>query len=209
MAALQAAAVSAAGTATTSAEARRIARVEYLYHALTAHALNSQANLRAWLEAQGIPYRAYYIVNMILVTGDAALVEALRQRPDVARLDANPQVDGTQWIATTSATWPRLSQLPQATASPNVPYGISATRAPEVWEMGYLGQGIVVASQDTGVEWQHPALRARYRGTSGGVVEHTYNWLDGVDEASISGCADINTPCDDHGHGTHTVGTMI
>lgn len=209
VAALHAVALSAANAATTSPEERRVQRTTYLYHALTAYALNSQANLRAWLEAQGIPYRAYYIVNMILVTGDAALVDELRQRPDVARLDANPQVDATHWIATSNASWPRLADLPGAIASPNVPDGVAFVHAPEVWEMGYLGKGIVVASQDTGVEWQHPALRARYRGVNGGVVDHTYSWHDGVDESSIAGCADINTPCDDHGHGTHTVGTMI
>ncbi|MCC6455318.1 MAG: S8 family serine peptidase [Caldilineaceae bacterium] len=204
------AAAAGASSAATSAAARRIDRVTYLYQALTAHALASQADLRAWLDAQGIPYRAHYLVNMISVTGDARLVEALRHRPDVARLDANPEVNAIHWIAAPVAAWTQTLDLPVAATTLNVPYGIAATRAPEVWEQGYRGQGITVASQDTGVEWDHPALRPHYRGVNGETVDHTYNWLDGVTASvGFDACAGIDAPCDDHGHGTHTVGTMV
>ena len=189
-------------------------RIE-LYHQLTAHALSSQAELRAWLDAQGIAYRAHYIVNMISVMGDAALVATLRQRPDVARLDANPQVDTIYAERVPDrplamSKWARVLELPEVAASPNTPYGVAATRAPEVWAMGYTGQGIVVASQDTGVQWDHPALEPHYRGAQGDTVDHTYNWLDAIPESgNFDGCAGLDFPCDDNGHGTHTVGTML
>jgi subtilisin family serine protease len=204
-----------------------MARATYLYHELAAHALRSQADLRAWLDLQGIPYRAHYIINMISLTGDAAFVDVLRQRPDVARIDANPQIDSMHINtlnstisnsvfneAALTGTWARTLQLPEAETSPNVPYGLSATRAPEVWALGYTGEGITVASQDTGVEWDHPALRPHYRGVNGEVngevVEHTYNWLDAIPESgTVDGCEGMVAPCDDNGHGTHTVGTMV
>jgi subtilisin family serine protease len=209
-------------TTTWGAE-QRTARATYLYHALTSQALQSQADLRAWLDDQGIPYHAHYIINMIRVTGDAALVETLRRRPDVARLDADPQVDelhleanqvaANQVAATVGATvggWARILSLPEAAASPNTPYGIAATHAPAVWAMGYTGQGITVASQDTGVQWDHPALREHYRGVKGNTVDHTYNWLDAIsDGGDFDPCAGMDAPCDDFGHGTHTVGTMV
>ena len=71
-------------------------RAQTVYATLSRHARASQAALRIWLEAQGAPYRAYYIVNMLEVTGDAALAQALRQRPEVARLAANPPVSALE-----------------------------------------------------------------------------------------------------------------
>ena len=192
----------------------RTAKGALIYRELTATAQRTQAPLRAWLEAQGIPYRAFYLVNMIEVQGDARLVEALRSRPEVQRLIANPAID--QGLH-------RLPQAPaftvvntkEAQATPARPYGLDYTHAPEVWALGYRGQGIVVASQDTGVEWDHPALKAAYRGvitsTDTTTITHVYNWYDawGVDGRPARCVKDAQVPCDDDGHGTHTVGTML
>lgn len=192
----------------------RTAKASLLYRELTTTAQRSQAPLRAWLAQQGIPYRAFYLVNMLEVQGDATLVAALRSRPEVQRLIANPEID--QGLH-------RLPQAPaftvvsanEAQATPARPYGLDYTHAPEVWALGYRGQGIVVASQDTGVEWDHPALKAAYRGvitsTETTTVTHVYNWYDawGVDGRPGRCVQDAQVPCDDDGHGTHTVGTML
>lgn len=196
--------------------AARQTKAQALYDHLTAVARRTQAPLRAWLDGQGIPYRAFYLVNMIEVQGDAELVETLRRRPEVKRLDANPQVGQQLAVATTQQapaafSWATLWQ------TPTLPYGLSYTRAPEVWALGYRGQGIVIASQDTGVKWDHPALKFQYRGVISNsvamtyTVSHIYNWYDYWQLAGRPGpCAsDAQVPCDDHGHGTHTVGTMV
>jgi serine protease AprX len=209
---LEASATSASATAGNSAEERRAARATYLYQQLTAYAQSSQAELRAWLDSQGIAYRPYYIINMIRVRGDTVLVDALRQHPDVARLDADPVVDARHELAAPTASWAQVLDLPEATASPNTPTvltSLTATRAPEVWALGYRGQGITVASQDTGVKWDHPALRSRYRGVEDDEVDHTYNWLDAIAPSAGDPCSGTDAPCDDQGHGTHTVGTMV
>ena len=108
----------------------------------------------------------------------------------------------------------RTVELTGTTPMPaSVPYGLTNTGAPDVWALGYEGQGIVVASQDTGVEWDHPALKTHYRGwnESDGTVNHVYNWFDAWDVAGRPAfcSADAQVPCDDNGHGTHTVGTML
>ncbi len=45
--------------------------------------------------------------------------------------------------------------------------------------MGYTGQGVVVAGQDTGYQWDHLALKELYRGWDGAVADHNYNWHAG------------------------------
>lgn len=193
-----------------SAGAGRAARAAALYERLTEHAKRSQAELRAWLDAQGVEYRPFYIVNMIEVEGDAALAQALRRWPEVGRLEANPAV--AAGLARPASFWTRLAPwaTDHAPDETHLTYGLNDTHAPEVWALGYRGEGIVVAGQDTGVEWEHPALRSRYRGVDGATVEHTYNWLDAWNGAALpEECVqDAQVPCDDHGHGTHTMGTV-
>ena len=194
--------------------ANRQERAGFLYRELSATAQRTQASLRAWLEEQRVPYRAFYLVNMIEVQGDATLVDALRRRPEVARLVANPTID--QGLHTLPQA-PRFTIVgaSAAQATPARPYGLDFTHAPDVWALGYRGQGIVVASQDTGVEWDHPALKAAYRGvvtsTTTTTITHPYNWYDawGVDGRPARCVNDAQVPCDDDGHGTHTVGTML
>jgi len=70
------------------------------------------------------------------------------------------------------------------------------------------GAGYVVANADTGVQWDHPALRANYRGTQeNGQANHNYNWWDSVHSGGGRCGANTKAPCDDNGHGTHTTGT--
>ena len=75
--------------------------------------------------------------------------------------------------------------------------------------MGYRGQGIVIGGQDTGYAWAHPALKRHYRGWDGSEASHDYNWHDAIHEANGSCPADSTEPCDDHGHGTHTMGIAL
>jgi len=67
----------------------------------------------------------------------------------------------------------------------------------------------VIANADTGVAWQHPALRGQYRG-QGAQVNHNYNWWDAIHDGNSNRCGlDLQQPCDDNGHGTHTTGTAV
>ena len=61
--------------------------------------------------------------------------------------------------------------------------------------MGYTGQGIVVASMDSGVDLTHPELSSRWRGG-------TNSWYDPFGQHPT-------TPFDTSGHGTWTMGVMV
>ncbi len=82
-------------------------------------------------------------------------------------------------------------------------WNIARVRAPEVWAtLGVTGTGAVVAGMDTGADWLHPALQANYRGYNPhGPASHRGNWYDPVTGSLY--------PVDDHGHGTHTLGTAV
>ena len=94
------------------------------------------------------------------------------------------------------------------------PWGINRVEAPWAWERDITGEGIVVGGQDTGYDWDHVALKQTYRGynVQTDTVDHSYSWHDAVHDAIKSGsnpCGfDSTVPCDDHGHGTHTMGTI-
>ena len=88
--------------------------------------------------------------------------------------------------------------------------GIAYTHAPDVWALGFRGQGITVAGADTGQRWTHNALKPHYRGWDGVTADHNYNWHDSIHDSIGNPCGnDSPFPCDDNGHGTHTIGTAI
>src|SRR5258706_6174639 len=61
-------------------------RGRYVYDKLRQQAVTSQGPLVAWLKAHQVEYRAFYIVNLVRVKGDAAVLGGLAARPRVARL---------------------------------------------------------------------------------------------------------------------------
>lgn len=193
--------LSGAGSLPSKAEKGR-----YVYRRLVAHAARSQAGLLSWLERRGLEYRAYWISNAVWVQGDAAAIETLARRPEVSRVSADPWVEGEKLT-------PAEPFSPAAQAS--LPWNIDKVRAPRVWAQGFTGQGVVIGGQDTGYEWDHPALRESYRGWDGSRADHNYNWHDaihaddpGVQEDPAACDFDNPAPCDDKGHGTHTMGIM-
>ncbi len=194
--------------------ASRVEKSAALYTALTATARTSQGTLRTWLDQRKIAYRAFYIVNMIEVRATAAQADQIRRFPGIDRLVPNPTV--RQALPLPQPTNPPINQSTNQPLPQNVTaltYGLSAIGADKVWALGFRGQGVVVASQDTGVEWTHPALQATYRGWDAdtSTASHVYNWVDAWpnDPNRPSACSpDPQVPCDDHGHGTHTVGTL-
>ncbi len=190
----------------------KAAKGRYVYETLFRVAQESQAPLLRELRARGVAHRAFYLVNAIQVTGDASLALDMAAREDVARIDANP-------ILRQALPQPEsdpaldLSFDPLAGPAPDavraVETGVNYVRAPQVWALGYNGQGVVVGGADTGYRWTHAALRNKYRGWNGATASHDFNWHDSVHSGGGSCGANSTQPCDDNGHGTHTMGTAV
>ncbi|MEA3440484.1 MAG: S8 family serine peptidase [Chloroflexota bacterium] len=182
----------------------------YTYDQLTKLAASTQKPIIASLESQALSFRSFWIANMIWVRGDIELIQALAQRPDVSHIYANPQV---RFNAPEPLPYlPPLEDGDPLTGEEGVQsieWNIQHVNAPLVWQEGFTGQGVVIGGQDTGYDWEHPALKVQYRGWDGAAADHNYNWHDAIHEEGSDCGADSLEPCDDHGHGTHTMGTMV
>ena len=180
-----------AGTADLSAAARIegwTGRGAAVVAGLKAEADRSQAEARRRLDRAGVRYRSFWAANTLLVEGGTTTAAMLAGLAGVDRITA-----------------PRTYRPAVAASGSGVEaigWGVISMRATEVWaDFGATGQGAVVATIDTGVDWTHPALRRQYRGAEP-IPHHDHNWFDPTNTCWIA-------PCDDHGHGTHTTGTMV
>jgi serine protease AprX len=185
----------------------RLERGQFVYESLGAVARRTQTAVIASLEARGVDYQPFWVANMIWVRADANTVEAMARRRDVAHIYGNPAV------LLDKAKTDEAERL--ALRALAVEWNIERVNAPDVWAAGFTGQGVVIGGQDTGYDWDHPALINQYRGWDGITVDHNYNWHDAIRENNPNsapgnpcGFATL-VPCDDNSHGTHTMGTMV
>ena len=207
-----------------------IATRSHLIATLQATADRSQAPLRAYLSgAQAArtvaSYTPFWIFNGLAVRAQPSVIRHLVAHPDVAAIRLDHY---RQWLPDSPTDLPMPNVSPstrpngvpihQSTSLPiyqstNLPiyqstnaptWNITRVRADEVWSaLQISGTGAVVAGMDTGVDWLHPALASAYRGYNPhGPAIHLYNWYDATD----SGAA---YPVDGHGHGSHTMGTVV
>jgi len=140
----------------------------------------SQKQLITFLQKkQTNKLRQLWVINGLATTVPASLVDEIAHFPGVAAVMS----DGvTHAPVTTYGT----------AAAPE--WNISAIHAQDLWNLGYTGQGIVVANMDSGVDPDHPDLQGRWRGG-------TNSWFDPNGEHAA--------PADVDGHGTQTMGIMV
>jgi serine protease AprX len=197
--------LSTARVLNTKAEKGRFVR-----DTLLSKAQATQAPILDWLTKRGIEHRPYYIVNAIWVKGTREVAEALAGRGDVARIEGNPRIKN-QFEAqpTFEEVRAAVRQVNERAAPAAIEPGVTFIRAPEVWATGFTGQGIVIGGADTGIRWDHNALKNHYRGWDGTAANHNYNWHDSIHSGGGSCGPNTTAPCDDDNHGTHTVGTAL
>ncbi|MGW8885699.1 S8 family serine peptidase [Streptomyces sp. NPDC055749] len=174
-------------------------RGELVVKELKETAARSQAGVIEQLEASGADYSAFYVSNAVFVRGGTLEVaESLAAEAEVASIGVDRSYELPEPVET--------KKLPAVrSAAGTVEWGIKAIGADRVWEeFEATGGGIVVGSIDSGAQYNHPALAGSYRGNKGdGSYDHNHNWFD---PAQV--CDDPSVPCDNNGHGTHTIGTM-
>ncbi|MEC1678694.1 S8 family serine peptidase [Bacillus mojavensis] len=158
--------------------------------------LNSQKN-----KGNADDIHSYYVVNGIAVHASKEVMEKVAQFPEVEKVLPNEK---RQLFKSSASPFNMKKAQKAIKATDGVEWNINQIDAPKAWELGYDGTGTVVASIDTGVEWEHPALKEKYRGfnpESPNEPDNNMNWFDAV--------AGESSPYDDLAHGTHVTGTMV
>lgn len=163
---------------------------------LGSHAGSSQASVQQMLTERNIEFKSFWIENALVATGvPQAVLDELRLHDDVISVDKDrvihldPVVPEGEPNGDDSSMQGNIAELNTAA----------------LWAAGYQGQGVTVASIDSGVRWTHESLIDNYRGRNANrtsTVDHDYAFWDS------SGLALTPENADVFGHGSHTMGTI-
>ena len=187
-------------------------RGEFVYNSLLETATRSQANSKSILDVQGLTYQTYIAGNDLYVAGGTLeLANQLASLPEVYFIRATrtyyidpvtvvKPLENITWAGDylMNNTLTTVGNSINATTD----WGIIDSKADQFWTAFTVqGDGIKVANIDTGVQWNHPALVNQFAcpGDPGNVD----CWED-PSNVCAGGLA-----CDNNGHGTHTMGTMV
>jgi serine protease AprX len=143
----------------------------------------TQKAIKDLLKGKAIKVTSLWIINGLAVTAAKSVILDLAGEPGVESI----RLDG---VIVLSAAISANSGSPAGTPE----WNLDIIRAPELWNLGFAGQGMVVAIMDTGVDADHDDLAPRWRGGSN-------SWYDPNGEHA--------TPYDPDGHGTQVMGVMV
>ncbi len=205
-----------------------VSRGEFVYRTLEQASEQSQVYAKQELDAQGLTYQTFLAGNELYVWGDGdgttgveqadielAVINSLAAMPEVSSIRATHSysidpIDET--IPLEHITWAGELLANHAPTSVEnsinaaIDWGITDSKADQFWStFGVQGAGITVANIDTGVQWDHPGLHQSFK--CGANPGDPSCWAEPVPLGGTTICSGL--PCDNQGHGTHTMGTMV
>lgn len=162
----------------------RAVRLEGVIRALQGLANADQRQILSYLNEQSArgnveSVSPFWVFNGLSVTATPEVIENLSLRGDVTKITADKIQLKT------------VVETAQVQSEPN----LSVIQAPVLWNLGYQGQGVVIASLDSGVDVNHPDLVSNWRGGNN-------SWYDPFGQHP-------SNPTDLSGHGTWTMGVMV
>ncbi len=167
-------------------------RRDYVVNELKAFASQTQSALLNELETfknagEVSQIQALWITNVINCYATPSVIEQLAQRPNINRIDIDEERILIDPIDVEEVGETQIREIT---------YNVSIMNVPEVWEMGFTGEDVVVAVLDSGVNYNHNDL-------TNNMWEHPDFPFHGWNFTNNS-----NNPMDFHGHGTHCAGTV-
>ena len=166
---------------------------QFVIETLKRQAEASQADLMCLLremESNGMvkDIQPFWLVNCVNCLANKAAINDLAQRRDILTIY---HCEEAQWVFEQEATpAPRGNDR-------EITQNLLQVNAPQVWEQGYTGTGILIALIDTGVRLDHADLAGRLWDGGAEYPNHGYDFY-----------YHDNDPSDDRGHGTHVAGTI-
>ncbi|MCB0081137.1 MAG: S8 family serine peptidase, partial [Caldilineaceae bacterium] len=139
-------------------------------------------------------YTSFWMINGLEVTATPTVINELAQLKVVEKIVLNEPVAAPSAPPAGYMNPPAAYALQSGAPEAN----IALVNAPALWNQGFLGQGIVVANMDTGVDISHPDLAGKWRGGAN-------SWFDPYSQHA--------TPTDyagaASGHGTWSMGIIV
>lgn len=148
-------------------------------------AQQSQRPLIEWLSTRAEDAQIkgqFWVMNCIVLEAKPSVILDIAQREDVAWISHNGEVHIIAEPDNTNAPVDRAYI-----------WNIRRIMADSCWVAGFTGQNIIIGETDTGVDYTHPVLQGKWTGY--------WKVADGLPPST--------TPYDDHGHGTHCMGTIL
>ena len=185
-------------------------KAAFVFNSLKNHASKSQEDIQAYLLTNTIKYQSFHIFNGLqayLTIDQAEYIVANFEAASIVYNEPSRVSD--------------ISKTEENDSRAIAEWGILQIKADSVWQLGIEGSDVVVGGQDTGYDFDNSLIVSKYRGYEPEGFDHNYNWHDAIDtlnvlngdtinDPSVNPCGFLSEePCDDHGHGTHTMGTMV
>ena len=179
------------------------------------HADNSQARLRsdlAALEKSGAVrnVKIIWLSNAINFEANVETLQGFFERyPELRSLDLDPSIPIEHLLDTDNKPQTSQAQPPHTNTTD---WGLDDIQCHQVWAHGYWGQGIIIATIDTGVDTTHPALQPKIwhnlneipnnntDDDQNGYIDDVYGWNFDLNN---------NNPNSGQAHGTNTAGIMV
>lgn len=160
---------------------RRTLKRAMIVHRLKQRALSSRGPVIQWLRQNGQTgeLTPLWSINAVAGPVSASIIDDLAGLPAVESVVLDAVVQGA---------------VPNAVPTAPTNWNLDAITAPDVWTLGFTGQGVVVGSMDSGVDATHPDLATRYRGGAN-------SWFDPNGQHT--------EPFDHSGHGTQVMGLIV
>ena len=134
---------------------------------------------------------ALWIINVINCYATPTAIYKLAERADIELIDH----DFYQIILDPSENKEAYFEEGNVN-NREITWNVNKVNAPQVWALGYDGEGVIVALIDTGVNYNHNDLKDHVW-VHPDFPYHGYNFAN-----------NNNNPMDDNGHGTHCAGTV-
>ena len=170
----------------------RSERRAFVVNELKAFADASQYDLRhslAEMQRNGMTTEpvVLWMANALYFDATKAAIQDLAYRNDIEIMGFAKEYN---WI-------PDGEEATPAMATREITQNVIQVHANQVWELGYTGQGVVVAVIDTGVNYHHVDLADHLWDGGSDFPNHGYDVYN-----------HDNDPIDDMGHGSHCAGTV-
>ncbi len=132
-----------------------------------------------------------WLANAVYCEAAPAVIREIASRGDVTVVEraAHPDAGLIYPYDVRDATPEELDKA--------ITWSVTQINADDVWALGYNGSGVIVGVIDTGTDYNHMDLHNNMWHDTPAGYHYGWDFFDGD-----------NDPMDDHGHGTHTSGSV-